>query len=74
VAIYIGDVHDEGAISGAGIAIDALERSEESFDSRAAAGDEGAQAWVNNFLALGETLGFAVKHLKVGTATVKMAA
>jgi hypothetical protein len=43
------------------------------FRERAAAGDEQAQIWVNQFLALGKTLGFGTKHFEAA-APVKMAA
>jgi hypothetical protein len=45
-----------------------------AYNERATAGDESAKDWVDHFLALGETLGFAVKRLKAPPALVKMAA
>jgi hypothetical protein len=43
------------------------------FRERAVAGDEQAQTWMNQFVALGRTLGFATKQLEAVPA-VKMAA
>jgi alpha-amylase/alpha-mannosidase (GH57 family) len=45
-----------------------------TFNDRASIGDEPAQAWVDYFIALGETLGFAIKDLKVSQSGEKMAA
>ena len=44
------------------------------FNQRAAAGDEQAQAWLEDFFRLGETLGFAVDRLKNLPTGVKLAA
>ena len=41
---------------------------------RAASGDEQAQTWVQQFLALGQTLGFASERLSSGTQPIQMAA
>ncbi|HTL57480.1 MAG TPA: DUF3536 domain-containing protein [Candidatus Limnocylindrales bacterium] len=50
------------------------QRTLPEFHQRAAGGDEQAQAWLENFFRLGETLGFAVNHLKTAPAGVKLAA
>jgi hypothetical protein len=44
------------------------------YNERAASGDEAAKEWVDQFLLLGETMGFAVKHLRTTPALEKMAA
>ena len=44
------------------------------LNERAAMGDASVQAWVDSFLALGETLRFSVKHLRTAPAEAKMAA
>ena len=44
------------------------------FNQHASAGDEQAQAWLEDFFRLGQTLGFAVDRLKTMPAAVKLAA
>ncbi len=44
------------------------------FRDRALANDESALDWTRQFLSLGERLGFAVEHLQIAPAEVKLAA
>jgi hypothetical protein len=51
-----------------------LQKVVPDFRERAAAGSEPAREWVTEFLALGERLGFAVKHLQASVNEMKLAA
>jgi hypothetical protein len=44
------------------------------FRDRASSGDETAKTWLNNFIQLGDRLGFAVKHLKESAPALQAAA
>ncbi len=44
------------------------------FRRQAEAGDQAAQIWTTQFLALGDRLGFAVKGLKEAPVTLQQAA
>ncbi len=51
-----------------------LQKTAPGFRQRAEAGDQPAQLWMTQFMALGERLNFAVKNLLPVAQSVPMAA